>query len=60
MAGDAGGGRDGDYPTARIGAAAALAAVTGVILVLDALVSTYDVDPAVLGLLEPCEWLLSG
>ena len=43
--------RDGDYRTARIGAAAALAAVTAVILVLDALVPTYDVDPVVLGLL---------
>jgi hypothetical protein len=43
--------RDADYRTARIGAAGALAAVTVVILVLDALVPTYDVDPVVLGLL---------
>jgi len=44
-------GRDGDYRNARIGAAGALAAVTVAILVLDALVPTYDVDPVVLGLL---------
>ncbi len=49
--GDRPDGRDGDYRTARIGAAAALAAVTVVILVLDAVVPTYDVDPIVLGLL---------
>ena len=43
--------REGDYRSARIGAAGAHAAVTVAILVLDALVPTYDVDPVVLGLL---------
>ena len=51
MAHEPGDRRDGDYRTARIGPAAALAAVTVVILVLDAVVPTYDVDPVVLGLL---------
>ena len=37
--------RTGDYRSARIGAAAALTGVTVVLLVLDALIPTYDLDP---------------
>lgn len=43
--------RAGDYRQARVGAAGALTAVTVVLLVLDALLPDYDVDPMVLGLL---------
>jgi hypothetical protein len=43
--------RSRDYRTARIGAAGALCAVTVALLLLDAFVPGYDVDPVVIGLL---------
>jgi hypothetical protein len=39
------GGRGGDYRAARIGAASALTGVVVLLLVLDALLPQYDLDP---------------
>ena len=51
MADDQDRSREADYRTARSYAAAGLTCVTILLLVLDAVLPDYDVDPVILGLL---------